>query len=555
MGALIMIEVNPVNLKQTVGLLGTPEKLQKGKAGKDAEQMMPFVCVMGQACRAKKAEKILPDPHLGNGKIKGRSNKGNATRQDGVVNIDPENNILGAGKGKTEKTNQSLPMKDTETKINKSFSGKIDLLSKKDSQNQIQGEVKDLQGSGGLKKSKTETIPPPVLTGNAKGPLNPVLNKQNIESGLTKSGLIKAVVEKKETPVHAGTDALIGSVKEQALSSGIGNKKGNPPVFKEAAPGFLKTGLQNSVAVKGKTAVALDKTDNNAFMLTKNDSAKIGIKAQGSEIIGPKIKIRGQKAKTETAPGLLKTGLQNSVAVKGKTAAAPDKTENNAFVLTKNDSAKNEIKNILTPPGLKRGETIEVLHRETSPPDHSSGKVSSAGGYHHTAFHSSGASTAVNESVKSQAIEPRILINQIASGVKRPGRMRLTLNPPRLGTLDVDVLVRNNKVQVMLHPENNDVRQILQSNVESLKSAFRNHGLVADTINVSVQEKSDGANYSANYRSGQNETLFKEGGNWGGNQENHGSGQDSMIPDPISLKEENPLIRNDDQGGRVSLFA
>ena len=493
MGALIMTEVNPVNLKQNVGLLGTPEKLQKGKAGKDAEQMMPFICVMGQACRAKtqKAEKILPDPHPGNEKIKGRSNKGNATRQSGVVNIDPENNILGAGKGKTEKTNQSLPMKDTETKINKSFSGKIDLLSKKDNLHQTEGNVKYLQGSGGLKKSETETIPPPVLTGNAKGPLKPVLNKQNIESGLTKSGLIKVVVEKKETPVRAGTDALIGSVKEQALSSGIGNKKGDPPVFKENAPGFLKTGLQNSVAVKGKNAAA----------------------------------------------------------------AVPDKTENNAFVLTKNDSAKNEIKNILTPPGLKSGETIEVLHRETSPPDHSSGRVSSTGGYHHTAFHSSGASTAVNESIKSQAIEPRILINQIASGVKRPGRVRITLNPPRLGTLDVDVLVRNNKVQVMLHPENNDVRQILQSNVESLKSAFRNHGLVADTINVSVQEKSGGADYGPNYRSGQNETLFKESENWEGNQEDHRSGQDSVSPDPMSLKEENPLIRSDDQGGRVSLFA
>ncbi|MBU8911759.1 MAG: flagellar hook-length control protein FliK, partial [Desulfobacterales bacterium] len=244
-----------------------------------------------------------------------------------------------------------------------------------------------------------------------------------------------------------------------------------------------------------------------------------------------------------------------TVAVKGKNAVAPDKTENNAFVLTKNDSGKSEIKNILTPPGLKSGETIEILHRETSPPDHSSGRVFSTGGYHHTALRSSGASTAVNESVKSQVIEPRILINQIASGVKRPGRVRITLNPPRLGTLNVDVLVRNNKVQVMLQPENNDVRQILQSNVESLKSAFRNHGLVADTINVSVQEKADSANYGANYRSGQNETLFKEGGKWGGNQEGHGTEQDSVNHDPISLKEEIPLGWSDDHGGRVSLFA
>ncbi len=482
-----MTELNLVNLKQNAGLLSAPEKLQKGKAGKDAEQMMPFVCVMGKAYRetTQKTEGIPPDPRLGKGKIGGRSNKGNAIRPGGAFNIDQENNILSEGKGKTD---QSLPIKSKGTKINKSFSGKIVLLSKKDSQNQTQGEVKDLQRSSGLKKSKTERINP-VLTGDAKGPLKPILNKQNIESGLTKSGLIKAVVEKKETPVRVGIDALIDPTKKQALYSGVGNKKGAPPVFKENAPGFLKTGLQNAVAVKGKNAVE------------------------------------------------------------------PDKTEKNAFMLTKNDSGKNEIKNILTPSGFKSGETIEILHRETSPPDRSSNRVFSVGGYHNTTFHSGGGSTAINESVKSHAIEPRILINRIAAGVKRPGRIRITLNPPRLGTLDVNVLVRNNKVHVMLQSENNDVKQILQSNVESLKSAFRNHGLVADTINVSVQEKSGGADYGANYRSGQNETLFKEGGNWKGNQEDHGEGQNSVNPDSISLKEENPLDWSDEHGGRVSLFA
>ncbi|MBU8911517.1 MAG: hypothetical protein KOO65_09645, partial [Desulfobacterales bacterium] len=225
-----MTEFNLVNLKQNAGLLGKPEKLQKGKAGKDAEQMMPFVCVMGKACRAttQKMEGILPDPRLDKEKIGGRSNKGDATtRPGGIFNIDQENNILSTGKDKTEKTDQLLPTKGKGTKTNGSLSGKIDLLSKKDSQNQTQGEVKDLQRSIGLQKSKTEKT-------------NPVLNKENIESGLTKSGLIKAVVEKNETPVRVGTNALINPVNERALHSGLGNEKGAPPVFKENAPGFLK---------------------------------------------------------------------------------------------------------------------------------------------------------------------------------------------------------------------------------------------------------------------------------------------------------------------------
>ena len=189
---------------------------------------------------------------------------------------------------------------------------------------------------------------------------------------------------------------------------------------------------------------------------------------------------------------------------------------------------------------------MEILHRKISSPSHSD-KISSSGAYHHTSFYSGGSSAAVNKSVNSSGIEPRVLIDQIASAAKRSGRVRITLNPPSLGKLDMNVLVRGNKVHVVLQVENNDVRQILQSNLESLKSSLRNHGLVADTINVSVQEKSDGSNYGADYRSGQNETLFRESGKREGNEEDHEGGRD-----PSSFEEENQRGRSD---GRVSLFA
>ncbi len=259
-----MTEFNLINLKQDIGLSGASEKMRKEKTGKEAEQMMPFACIMGNACCAttQKTGGIPPDLRHGKGKIGGRSNKGNAIRRGVAFNIDPENNILsagkgktektnqllnnilGAGKGKTEKTNQSLPVKGKGTKINGSFSGKIDLLSKKDSQKQTGGKVENLHGSSGLKKSKAGINH--VLTGDAKEPLKPGLNKQSIESGLTKSGLIKAVVEKNEAVKESRSLRAADTVGQNLRTGKIAVAVSKEGSFRKSWAGI------NNVLVKGQ---------------------------------------------------------------------------------------------------------------------------------------------------------------------------------------------------------------------------------------------------------------------------------------------------------------
>ncbi|MDA3834564.1 MAG: flagellar hook-length control protein FliK [Spirochaetales bacterium] len=543
-----MKEFNLVNLKQDIGLPDASEKMRKGKTGlpvrrqtgKEAEQMMPFACVMGNACRAttQKTGEIPSDPRSDKGKIGGRSNKGNATRRGGAFNMDPENNLLSAGTGKTEKTNQSLPVKGKAAKTNGSFSGKIDLLTIKDSQEQTGGKVKNLQGSSGLKKSKVGISH--TLTGDAKGPLKLGLNKQSIESGLTKSELIKAVVEKNEAVKESGSLRAADTVGQNFRTGKIAVAVSKEGSFRESWAGI------NNVLVRGQ---------------------KAKVKGQRSEGKGQRAEVRGQMAKMDDALGVLSSGLKNAAAAKGKTDREPNSTGKKSFTLIKNNGGKNSAENLLKHSILKGEETaaqhektgikgfadhnMEILHRKISSPSHSD-KISSSGAYHHTSFYSGDSSAAVNKSVNSSGIEPRVLIDQIASAAKRSGRVRITLNPPSLGKLDMNVLVRDHKVHVVLQVENNDVRQILQSNLESLKSSLRNHGLVADTINVSVQDKSDGSNYGADYRSGQNETLFKEGGKREGNQEDHAGGRDFLNNDPSSFEEENPRGRSN---GRVSLFA
>ncbi len=535
-----MIESNLVNLKQSIGLLGASKKLQKGntglpvrrQTGKEHGQMMPFLCMMGQICRITTQETEKTNQSL--------------------------NNILGAGKDKTEKTNQSLPvkgkgiaesshgailkgevMKDINpfmnaskgkgTKTNRSFSGKINLQSESGGQKQIGVEVKNLLEGSVLKESKAGRTHPQIVA--TPGQLKPGLNKSGIEAGLQKSGL---------TGVVAGKDEAVKESRSLRAADTVGQN--------------FRTGKNIAALFKdGKNDTAFFKDGKNDVAVFKDGGLKKS--RSGSDFRA-----------TKDAPELLKFNLKNAVTVKGKSAVEQDSTGKNSFTLVKS-GGKNDIGNPPKHLGLKGEEVaawhkktgvkefpdhkMGILHRGISPPERPSDRDFSAGAYHHTSFHSGGSSSAINESVNSYVIEPRALIKQIASGVKRPGRVRITLHPPRLGTLDVDVLVRDNKVHVILQTENNDVRQILQSNVESLKSSLRNHGLVADTINVSVQEKSDGASHGADYRSGQSETLFKEGGNRKGNEEDQGREQNSLNHNPSSFEEENPRVRSD---GRISLF-
>ncbi|MDD5722889.1 MAG: flagellar hook-length control protein FliK [Syntrophales bacterium] len=95
-------------------------------------------------------------------------------------------------------------------------------------------------------------------------------------------------------------------------------------------------------------------------------------------------------------------------------------------------------------------------------------------------------------------LRPHVLIRQIADTVgARPasesGRIRMVLNPPHLGTVDMDVSIRNNKVFAVLHTDSNDVKHALQSNMEQLKVSFHNQGLTVDSISVFLHDKSDGA--------------------------------------------------------------
>lgn len=73
----------------------------------------------------------------------------------------------------------------------------------------------------------------------------------------------------------------------------------------------------------------------------------------------------------------------------------------------------------------------------------------------------------------------------------RGGRVRMILSPPNLGSLDLDISVRNNKVEVVLVAGTREIQHSLQANGELLKAALSQQGLKVEAYQVLLQENRD----------------------------------------------------------------
>jgi flagellar hook-length control protein FliK len=71
------------------------------------------------------------------------------------------------------------------------------------------------------------------------------------------------------------------------------------------------------------------------------------------------------------------------------------------------------------------------------------------------------------------------------------GRILISLNPPSLGALDIDVRVTRDGVELYMVATSTDVQKALYSNVEQLRTALGDQGLNMDRFQVVVGDRSD----------------------------------------------------------------
>ena len=127
---------------------------------------------------------------------------------------------------------------------------------------------------------------------------------------------------------------------------------------------------------------------------------------------------------------------------------------------------------------------------------------------------------------------------------KGSGRIVITLEPPNLGTLNMDVRVHNDTVRMLLIADNQDVKQILHSNLDQLKTALQGQGLSIDRFDVLVQERQYDGNSGFQPGGG---TLFEEGRRGRNNtKEDHS---------PLEVMPPGGNESNEPSSGIISLFA
>jgi flagellar hook-length control protein FliK len=102
---------------------------------------------------------------------------------------------------------------------------------------------------------------------------------------------------------------------------------------------------------------------------------------------------------------------------------------------------------------------------------------------------SAAAKETTSRPVSTQAVIDKIAENGQLLLRAGSGRVRLTLSPPQLGTLDVDLRVSRDRLKMVLTAENGEVRRILQSNMDQLKSTLQGQGWNLERMDVVVQDQ------------------------------------------------------------------
>ena len=125
---------------------------------------------------------------------------------------------------------------------------------------------------------------------------------------------------------------------------------------------------------------------------------------------------------------------------------------------------------------------------------------------------------------------------------KGAGKVQMTLQPPSLGTINMEVVVQNNRVELVLTANHADVQQILQGSSDQLKNALNNQGFQVDQMSVLLRRENFGFNLGGN-------SLWQDGS---GRQQSNGNGSSAS---PSAPDVENVIPRRDYGTGTISIFA
>jgi flagellar hook-length control protein FliK len=145
----------------------------------------------------------------------------------------------------------------------------------------------------------------------------------------------------------------------------------------------------------------------------------------------------------------------------------------------------------------------------------------------------------------SVGINTQAVIDQIQNARQSmnsgSGRVRITLDPPNLGTVSLEIVVRKEWVGVVMTADNSGVQQALQSRVDDIRTALQRQDLKIENFQILLQDN------AANQQRGYSGAAF-------GQQHERRAGQNQMenhIPvEPLTQ----PIEESRRAAGLVSIF-
>jgi flagellar hook-length control protein FliK len=135
------------------------------------------------------------------------------------------------------------------------------------------------------------------------------------------------------------------------------------------------------------------------------------------------------------------------------------------------------------------------------------------------------------------------VVQEAASLIEKgAGKVQMTLHPPSLGAVNMEVVVQNNRLELVLTAQHADVQQLLQANSEQLKNALSNQGFQVDQLSVLLKREGFGFNLGGNFQ-------------WqGGAGQQPGNANGSVVT--ASMPETEVMLpRRDYETGAISIFA
>ncbi|MBN1615151.1 MAG: flagellar hook-length control protein FliK [Deltaproteobacteria bacterium] len=126
------------------------------------------------------------------------------------------------------------------------------------------------------------------------------------------------------------------------------------------------------------------------------------------------------------------------------------------------------------------------------------------------------------------------------------GRVRIALNPPSLGNLDLEIMVRRNRVEVVIRVDNLLVQQTLQANADELKTSLQGQGLHIEGLSILNSGTADRQDYAFS----NNGSLQRDDQDWRNAGRNDGEEEEA----PLSPFMERSPGRYDSSSGTISLF-